>query len=118
MYGTIIVNDDNCDSDDSECVICLDPLDTENGDFVITPFDCKHRLHRMCFNDYVFFNTRDDTERVLNVKCPLCKGAIVLTKKNNWSSILFTFLFCVFFCSTMVTLYYRVFLIIRASLSR
>nr|QOI90357.1 hypothetical protein HWQ62_00220 [Pyramimonas orientalis virus] len=116
MYGTMIHTEDDMEDDMedgiSECVICLDPLDgNASTQQVICPFDCNHRLHKVCFNDYLSFNSGDDVERVIDVKCPLCRRNIVIKKKYNWSSMFFRFMFCVFLCSTLMTLYYRVYLV-------
>ncbi len=119
MYGTIVDGSDGSDGSDSvvsDCVICLDPLEER----IVKPFNCKHRLHKKCFEEYKLFKIRDfhyyrsNSEnvqsRVLNVKCPQCKQSLVLAKRNACDSLLIALLFVFCITSTATTFYFRVYL--------
>jgi hypothetical protein len=119
MYGTIVDETDETDETESvvsDCVICLDPLEEQT----INPFNCKHRLHKECFDNYKMFKTRDlhiyssssemVQSRVLNVTCPQCKQRLVLEKRNVCDSLLIVLLFAFCMTSAGTSFYFMVYL--------
>ena len=49
------------------CAICLDPMDAEGHDDVVTGFwECCHELHKDCFANLVLSGTGD--------RCPICRA--------------------------------------------
>jgi hypothetical protein len=63
----------------SECVICLEEL---NSDYYTLP--CSHVIHKDCFHKYVSYNTKDDLEKNgIFTECPICKTKIEIKKENK-----------------------------------
>ena len=68
-------SDSDSESDISVCVICLESFDEEKS--IVYPFNCKHRLHMMCFNEYEAHKKVEE-----DIVCPVCKST-----KNIMSDI-------------------------------
>lgn len=65
----------------SECVICLEDL---NSNYYILP--CSHVIHKDCFHKYVSYNNKnefDDLENNIFTECPICKTKINIQKNNK-----------------------------------
>lgn len=66
----------------SECVICLEEL---NSDYYTLP--CSHVIHKDCFHKYLSYNTInnfDDLEdNVYYTECPICKTKIEIKEDNK-----------------------------------
>lgn len=61
--------DEETDSDISDCVICLDPMQ----EYTYYQFDCGHKMHKLCFSSY--FEYHYDVENNF-IRCPTCSANI------------------------------------------
>ena len=94
-----------------DCVICLEPMETDETsleeEIVIQPFHCKHKLHSVCFKQYVEYNIKE--VNVESIKCPLCKGYVKIKKGFNLCSIAYSFCVCsslsIFFVAMVYFIY-------------
>ena len=75
--------DIDSDSNISECVICLEDL---NSNIQLLP--CQHVIHKKCFDEYLIYNTMHDIEENISfTECPICKAQIQI--KQNADGIQF-----------------------------
>ena len=68
------INNTHSTSDNSECVICLEPLLKKKT--VRTLKKCKHQFHKKCVRNWI----KTDS----GATCPICRGKI---KTNFWTKI-------------------------------
>lgn len=73
------------DSNESECVICLDSLHKD-----VKVLACSHRLHKTCLEEYKEFHGES------KLYCPLCKHEIVETYYCMKICHVLLVVFCVF----------------------
>jgi hypothetical protein len=62
----ILAKENNFVTDDYECAICLDSLDSLEGNKIIQLNNCNHKFHESCLKQWVLHNNT----------CPLCRTNI------------------------------------------
>ncbi len=76
---------------ESECAICLDPLEPET----FYRFNCGHRLHQDCFKQYVQYKYDIENNSLL---CPICKQDIEVKPSRDYKTFV-----CALVSGTLVT---------------